>query len=1414
MAVRVRYRFLLGLLTVSLLTGGAVYGLHRYQLYRNATAFLTKARAERESGKIADAITYYQQFLGLNPNDAEARAELADIYRSIGNFEGEYLQLEQALRLDGTSISLKKAMVKSAMTLGRNADARGWLEKDLLPVEPDNAELHWLMGLCANQLNDFDLARSSFEKAVSLDPKDPKFAGAYATFLSDRVNQREAGEGVMGHLVAQAPDSSLALLTRAQWLFSQSMKLANTRDNTLRQTYLATAWEDLSKAHQLAPEDVTVLLVWGEVANAARRTEEFRPIAMQAMKENPGVPELYTSLAQIEIRAGKPDEALLILREGYRLLAGSFDLAFNLAQLELQSGNLEAGKAIYEDLLKRQIDNAPMRLLEARVLASDGEWRKAADVLERSRALFDRTKDLLKQVDILLSVCYRNLGNPDQEMEALRRGVSADPMWEFARESLAGALVRSGRIREAIAELTQLVNQPTPSVTSVLLLARLQFIDGLGRNLSGSGWDPLRQVLQALAAIPEAKDDLVILQAELDVVEGDKEKARADIESRIAESPTVPALYQALISLDVRNEDWDSVDKLIQQAASKLGDSPTIRLERARYLVRRYGKEVSLEELDKLSVPDPSWSEADQNQLAAGFAATFLTLEDYARSKVLAEKVASSSAGKTNLSVHLLLFELAFRSEDLEGMQASLARVQTIEGSGPLWRFGEAMRLCVQAVQEKSNDASLIDPLYDRALEQLAEAVVLRPNWSRIPRLKAEIFERRKRTDLAVQNYLEAIRLGEQSPQVVSRAILLLFEKGRYVEADEVVRKLQEQKTPFSSELTRVASQVSLELENFDRALSLANEWALQSDQQEDHVWLAQILSISGNTEKASQEFEIAIGKDPTNPSPWIAFIQMLARNGKGAEAEQLVTRAAEAIRKEDRDDALAQAYQSLKNFDKAKEYYDLALEARGESASLRRRYAEFYLNQNDPAKAESSLQFLVTGGDSVPEEDRSWARRSLALLSGLRGGDENVQRAKDLLGENKKSEVDPLADDRVLAAILANQAKQENQLEAIRIMERVARESPKFSRIDNFLLADLYKRSGEWAKYTRTMRSVLANGGAEDAETVQSYAQSLVDHGDLEEGQLWFDRLKALAPQELSTATIEAQLYFQSKDYDRLAKLIESRGKSSDGLGWGAELSELSLRRLASEGNRALLPRFEKLYDDFWTAFALESERNRFVFACSLCRRGKVEESIEQLKGMSLTADQLNDWVQSGLQASAFDDEKIPQVIAFVQAAIPSGNTSPLPFVALGDLWSWVRNGREASVAYQAALKLDPNQLIALNNLAMVNAMTGGDLELSNRSVDQAMKLIGETEFLLDTRGLVHLAAKRYAEAEVDFRKSMQLVPRGDKNFHLAQALLGLGRREDAKSEFAKAVAAGASDSSLHPLERDVFRELSKVLR
>ncbi len=1414
MQVRLQYRFLLKLLAFLVVTALLLGTVHRWQIYRNSSQVLSQARKAMEAGKLVDAMRLYTQFLGLRHDSAEAHFELAEILAKLGNLNGAFLNLEGALRIDPSLKDARELLVKVYIELQRHSDAKVALTTELIPNEPTNAENHWLLGICENALGEFVAAVEQFTLAVELDKRKPVYAASLAELLSERMNRASDARAVLDDLVSQSVEDSEAYLTRGRWLLVRS-RLLTVTDNNVREDLLETAWQDAQNANRLVPNLPKNVLFLVEVAVAKGRASGVRDSVRSAIKAYPATPELYGCAAQIELSDKQPNAAIQCLRDGLAAVPGSPDLLYNLCHLELDLGDIESAEKLIGELRRSNIEDALIRYLDSRVLAGKGQWRQAATLLVDSRALFDRSKELLKQVDFLLSQCYQGLGSSDQEIEALRRAVNADPLWASAREALSNAFLRSGRIQEAMVELAQIIQQPTRTVSSLLSLARLQFLDGLGRKATGEDWNALRSVLSILDTIPEAANDLAIMRAELLVVENKPDEAEALLKSRLVVDPTVTAVRQALISLQIRNKDWEEVERSLIAAEQNLTDLVSVRLEKARYLIRRYGKQVDVNELEKLSIPDAGWDSKQRLQLAAGFAGYFLSLEDYERGKKFAQMVANSDVGQGNLSIHVLLFELAFRSNDVSAMNQTLDQVKKIEGIGPLWRVGEAIRLSVEAKKisesDKVNRVADRDALYVKAMEQLAEAAVQRPSWPRIARLKGEIYDRQNKPDLAVQSYLDAIRLGEQSPQLISRTIFLLWEKGRFSEADEVVRKLQEQKTPFSSELTRVASQVSLELENFDRALTLANDWAIQSDQQEDHIFVAQIHIASRNFIKAEEEFRIAIDKDRTAPGPWVSLVQMFGRQGNTEAATKAIEDAAREIRPEERDVALAQAYQAIKDTENASQYYKKALEDRPDDVALMRRYSDFCMSTGQEENAKPILESLVSENSKAAEEDLSWARRALALIIGLSGSEESFKKARDLLDTNtKKNGLDPL-DQRTLALILSARLDPFSQSESIRLLEQLAKQDRKYSLTDNFLLANLYLRSGDWTRYSRTMRSVLGNGGAEDSKYVGNYAESLTQKGELEEGKLWFNRLKKLSPKELSTATIEAQLLFRSKDYARLLQLLEANRNEPERVRWAAKIAESAGNELTQSGKTEEALRFNEIARNCFEEISKSDSKRSLALAAYHTRRGELKEALVLLRGPNLPPDEVGELVQDALQSGSLKADDARELIGVLQIVQAKNPKNVLVSMGLGDLWSWLSEGAEAASAYRLALEVDPNNIPVLNNLAFVLSLTKLQLPDASRAIDHAVSVAGPTDYLLDTRGSVRFALGNTPGAEQDFLKAIEGSPRADRYFHLAQVLAAQNRLVEAQAAMKKAQEAGATVEVMHPLERKAFASLAK---
>ncbi|MFY8199685.1 MAG: tetratricopeptide repeat protein, partial [Pirellula staleyi] len=299
----------------------------------------------------------------------------------------------------------------------------------------------------------------------------------------------------------------------------------------------------------------------------------------------------------------------------------------------------------------------------------------------------------------------------------------------------------------------------------------------------------------------------------------------------------------------------------------------------------------------------------------------------------------------------------------------------------------------------------------------------------------------------------------------------------------------------------------------------------------------------------------------------------------------------------------------------------------------------------------------------------------------------------------------------------------------------------------------------------------------------------------------------------EQSTASLEAQLLFHNRDFGQLIKLLNSnRGQSEPERElWAAQIAESGGTQLMRIGKTKDAKQFLDIARESYAEVAKVDPKRTLALAAYLARIGEIKESIEMLRGSELPPDEVGELIQSVLQTGSLKEADARELIGVAQTVQAKHPKNVLVNLGLGDLWSWLRVESEAASAYQMALEVEPNNVSVLNNLAMLLALTGPKLTEANEFIDQAVKVAGPMDYLLDTRGIVRFASGNIEGAEKDILKAIEVSPRPDRFFHLAQVLASQGRTEDARAAMKKAKDGGVSAEVLHPLERKAFESLSQ---
>ncbi len=1425
-------RFAALLLVITAILAGGVHLLHGFQMRRNAHMFLREAERARAEKKLAEAVRHYQRYLQFMPDNTTVLADYALVLADLaaerpGARRAAYETLERALRADPQRNDLRRRLVPLALQLGRFSDAREHLADHLLPAAPEDPELLLWLARSQQGLGKHTEAAKSFQQAIDRAPTEREAYLGLAEVLRGPLQRPLEADAIIHRMTEANPQSWEAWLAKGRYLFGTRAPGGDA--GRLEQAALAAA-----EALKLGPDKTEVLHLAAQCALEQKKYDEARQRAARAIELDPKFTAGYLMLASIEVRTDRRAEAVAWLRRGIEAQPNDAMLLWNLANVLLDEEKTDEIDALVRRLQSLGHPGPLVEYLKARKEYVAQQWLVASRHFERLRPALTAWPDVVKQVDFWLGGCYRALGNADQQLAAYRRAVGVDPFWIPARAGVAAALLAMGRVEEALDEYRELMRLAGAPAAGVIDLAQLEILKNLRLPRAQRNWSEAERLLGvAEKALPD-NSRIAVLRAEILVAQDRAAEAEKLLQAAQTKTPQDLAPRLALAGLAERRQDWADSERHLSQAERDLGDSVALRLARAQYLVARYGKEAG-PRLANLLESTEKFTAADTAQLERGIAAACLRIGEFSQARRLCQSLARREPN--NLQVRLLLFDLALRAQDDSGLGELLEEIKQIEGEGAFWHYGSALHLALQA-QKKGRGA------LEAAQKHLVEARNLRPAWSRVALLAAHLCEQEGDEELAIEQYLRAVNLGERNPQAIRRVVQLLAERQRYAEADRVLRMVEEQSMPLSAELNRLASDISLRLDDFDRALELARQAARVSNQYQDHVWLGQVLGILGQRARAEKrqaeaeklwaeaqrEFRQAIQMSNQATAAWVALVQFLGRTGQKEEAQKALAEAQRSIPPQQAPLALALCYEAILDLAQAEKKYQEALAAAPADATPVRQIAEFYLRTGKGGQAEPHLRRLAASevrakDESRAREDRIWARRALALLLLGKGHYENLLEGLDLIEQNLKEPNPTIQDQRAKALLLSAMPRREQQEEAVRLLEQVLRDYRGATPEDRFVLARLYLRLGrdKWSQATRHFRALMA-AAPREPRFVAAYGAALLAHKELSEAEMWVNRLEQIAPGQLPTLSLRARTLCERNEHEKALGLLQGYLNQPDSQGEDRPARMLAvastledLGQQASQGpTAAVAARFIAEAEKLFRQYCELRPDQKLVLAAFLARHNRMEEAVALAEQAWPTSrpELIGPAMMTLLSGSAGQPTPYQARAEKILTDAIAKHNRPVAFlVILADYLGVHNRVAEAEALYREVLQKNPNHIAALNNLAMLLALQGKQLDEAQQLVNRAIELTGPSANSLDSRAAVYLARGRAEEALKDIEAVIADTPVAMAYFRKAQILLALDRRGEATEALKTAQKMGLKAELLHPLERPAFQNLCKSL-
>ncbi|MBX9788847.1 MAG: tetratricopeptide repeat protein [Pirellulales bacterium] len=1388
--------------------------LWNFQMRRNSRNHVIWADQAAKKGDLPEELKQLRRYLIYDEDDVKIQRRyalrLCDLAESPQSDKSVLMlalnQLQIARRNSPKDPEILDRLATFYQKLGRAVDGIPLFEQ-LLALQPKNADAKKKLAECHLFSREFDKSIELLRSAIEDKPQDITIYGRLSVVYENGKQQPEEAAKVIDEMVSANPESWEAYLARYQYRKSHNRG--------------EEADADLNRALELQPTQLGVLLAAAERASTAREFDKARGFLDRAREAHPNARDVYMSLSTSARAQNDVAEAEKWIQEGLKEENAGEDraLLWMLADLKVVTRDLDGTLALIPRLEKAGTPKEQVEFLRALIFMQEKRYTESQAILDRIRPAVASSPVFEEQVDVYRAMCFRALGQPDREIEVYRHRLLVNPLAAGTRIDLARALLMNGQIDEAIQELQSV----SADIRAQSLLYQALLVRNLRSPEAQRDWTKTDELVQQIRQ--QNPDNVNGLAIEVDylIKKGQPDAALALLNSSSEKFGDNAIFWRAQAEVSSIKSGPAEGLKVLDAARQKLGDSNDLRLQQISYL-SQIGDDAAKQKIVDIVAKVDELPEAERIPLLQSAAAAFNRLRDFSRSGQYYEEIAKRDPA--DLTALLMIFSVAREANDEAKMQDAIARIKEMVGEdNSYFLFCRASALVWEVVQGKAQPDALVQAgkLLDKAAQQ-------RPNWGLLLSLRGEIDERDGNVDAAIASYKRAVSLGDTSPQLLRRLVVLLINRSRGPEAKALLANVPNPRESLGPRLSVVMKLLDGDVQD---AMKLASE-ALAEDAENAQLqlWFAMIASNSGYYDEAEKAFRRATELGPESSDCWMGLFRFLVERQRTEEARTLLPNIEKHVAEKSRPLVMAQCLEMVGDAAEAEKHYQQAVAADPDNLLIKRELASFYARRKNTEALNKELTELSERGrrtkpSEISDDDRThilWANRMLVSLAAQQGRTESLHEALALLDRNANADGKLGPDDvSIKIGLLARLGDPSSRQVAIDLARSLLLDDP--ARVaDRLQLAKLLDRDNRWAECKDEMLTLISMQG-DNAEVNLTYADMLLRHGESENAVSLINKLEETHPRDPLFLAIKARLLSkQDKAAEAIAllrgQIVRPLPPNQVPLLKTVAVQLIDLGRGSTEPDT-----YNVAAEELLREYVSEVPNDVLSLAEFLGRRGDLDGAfdvmrqaierklpIEPTTRLAMTL--LNDYHAKATDAQFADAEKwLNQGLA----ADPNDIALQLQLAQYYDL----RGNYDEAVKVYRELKdreeLDKFARITVyNNLAFILAVKDKNAKEAEPLIDQAIEATGlpsPVSELLDTRGVVKLAKGDLAGALEDLKGACESAPSGIKLFHLAWAQHESRDDVSAAKTFEEAQKLGLNASTISALERPKFDELRKIL-
>ncbi len=607
---------------------------------------------------------------------------------------------------------------------------------------------------------------------------------------------------------------------------------------------------------------------------------------------------------------------------------------------------------------------------------------------------------------------------------------------------------------------------------------------------------------------------------------------------------------------------------------------------------------------------------------------------------------------------------------------------------------------------------------------------------------------------------------------------------------------------PYSRDLMGWYAQALVTAGKADEAEKLVRG-TLDRDKTWDSGY-ALLFALAGQTkDRAKQEAILRehLQADPKSASAIVNLSNFLLTTGRYDAAESTMKRVvADKSTFPNGRELMGDFYSRARHYDLAiQQYQDGAKEDEKNALRYQQRMVLMYSLMG---RAPDALKLVRDLAQKHPKDSvTSEMYASLLLDTGLRSDTANsLAELKSLV---KKDPANPILHLDLARAYMASNKLNDALNESLESLQEEAKQKSQRSNVivpGRLVAARIYEARGQHALALEQTQQILQAapnqpegrllhdealvnlGQAEQAlpdlqKLVAQVDAANVHTAEANEARLWLGRLLA-GQKNYAGANAQFEAVWKSnppdiRGFEALQEVKMAQGKADDAV---AAMTDLVNKNPAALVLRLDLANLQGVAGS--QLIRSNPERAKTFF----------EASIENYKQVLKTNSNSEVWTRLGLLQRQLGQNDAA-LASFEQAT----NTDPQNTGAMVNraaLLEALNRKKEASELYNRILGIDPNNILALNNLAFINADDKTNLEQAQSFAERAKQKAPNSPDISDTLGYVYYQRNLNSEALQIFKQDVQEHPENSTfHLHLAMALLKQGDKSGAREEAARAM-------------------------